>query len=101
MWPACTIDCGIFVEDWRVLALDAGLEEEEEIARDITSYFGCAECRAQVFASHDVQEPQVIWTDGASSNNQDDRFRRAGSGIYCGVDQEKNFLSYVHRACPD
>jgi len=91
MWPACTIDCGIFVEDQRIIALDAGLEQEEEIARDIRSHFGCAECRAQVAASHDVQELQVIWTDGASSNNQDHRFRRAGSGIYYDVDHDMNF----------
>ena len=24
--------------------------------------------------------PQTVWTDGACANNQDDRFRRAGSG---------------------
>ena len=96
MWPACTIDCGIFVEDERIIALEAGLEEEEEIAWDIGSYFKCAECRAQVVVSNDVQELQVVWTDGASSSNQDHRFRRAGSGIYYDVDHDMNF----HAMCP-
>ena len=34
--------------------------------------------------SCDVRQLQKVWTDGASSNNQDARFRRAGSGIYYG-----------------
>jgi ribonuclease HI len=90
MWPACTIDCGIFVEDVRVIALGINLQAEEEMAKDICSYFSCAECRAQVAAAQDVSELQVIWTDGASSNNQDHRFRRSGSGVYYAADHAMN-----------
>ena len=50
----------------------------------IPSFFKCVECRASVAASHNDQEQQVIWTDGASGLNQDNRFRRAGLGIYYG-----------------
>ena len=77
-------DSGIFVEDVRVLCLRSQLQQEEDEAGDIPSYFKCSECRSGVHASEDSQEQQVIWTDGASPKNQDDRFRRAGSGIYYG-----------------
>ena len=83
-WPACTLDCGIFVEDVRVLCLRSQLQQEEDEAGDIPSYFKCSECRTGVRASEESQEQQVIWTDGAAPKNQDDRFRRAGSGIYYG-----------------
>ena len=87
-WPACTVDCGLFVEDARVLALQAQLHEEAAAASDVCSFFSCSECRASITVSHDVFEQQKIWTDGASSNNQDALFRRAGSGIYYGPDHD-------------
>ena len=34
--------------------------------------------------------PQKIWTDGASSSNQDVRFSRAGSGVYYGPNHGMN-----------
>ena len=83
-WPACSIDCGIFVEDERVPALLCHLQEEEEAAHDIPSFFECDERRSSVAVSQDDDEQQVNWTDGASSLNQGDRFRRAGCGIYYG-----------------
>jgi len=89
-WPACTLDCGIFVEDARVLDLAAQLEQEETEAKDIVKYFGCHDCRSGVAASHDVNEQQRLWTDGAASNNQDCRFRRAGFGIYYGECHDMN-----------
>jgi len=63
MWPACTLDCGIFVEDARVPALLDELQEEEEAAHDIPSFFRCVECRASVAASHHDQEQQVHLSD--------------------------------------
>ena len=91
-WPACTIDCGLFVEDERVLDLFAELvnEHEEVSASDVASFFKCHDCRAWVAATRNVHQPQKIWTDGASSNNQDDRFRRAGCGIFYGTGSEMN-----------
>ena len=81
-WPACTIDCGIFVEDEKVLALNEQLEAEEAAAQNIASWFKCSERRDLVVAWQDVHVQRTVWTDGASPHNQDDRFRRAGSGIY-------------------
>ena len=74
MWPACTLDCGIFVEDACVPALLDELQEEEESAHDLSSFFKCVGCRASVAASHHDQEQQVIWTDGASGLNEDNHF---------------------------
>ena len=34
---------------------------------------------------------QVLWTDGASAHNQDSRFRRAGSGIFYGIEHALNW----------
>ena len=82
LWPACTTDCGTFIEDSSVIDLAAQLQQEECAAKNIVEYFSCRECRSRVTASHDVNEQQTLWTDGAASNNQDDRFRRAGFGIY-------------------
>ena len=67
---ACTLDCGIFVEDARVLDLACHLHHEEHLAHDISAYFNYTECRSAVSASRDVQQGQMLWTDGAASNNQ-------------------------------
>ena len=42
--------------------------------------FLCCACRSLVASQDDEQ--QTLWADGAASNNQDHRFRRAGFGIY-------------------
>ncbi len=57
LWPTCTRECGIFIEDAQVIVLN---------------------------------EQQVLWTDGACANNQDQRFRRAGSGIFYGAGHHMN-----------
>ena len=82
-WPACTRECGIFLEDESVPALSNALMEEEEILCDFSVHFKLLECRNAISAN-DPWTPQKIWTDGASAHNQDIRFRRAGSGIYYG-----------------
>ena len=48
-------------------------------------------CRASIHDCQDVGLEQVVWTDGACTNNQDHRFRRAGSGIYYHVASDYNF----------
>ena len=48
------------------------------------SHFDVSGCRTSIAASHDLETEKVLWTDGACSNNQDFRLRRAGSGIFYG-----------------
>jgi len=90
-WPACTSHCGIFIEDRRVMTLAADLEAEQPILDNIDGCLHCNECRAGITNGNESSLPQVLWTDGASSNNQDGRFRRAGSGIYYGPDHALNY----------
>ena len=63
---------------------------EDRILKDFASYFGVNVCRDAIAAS-DPGTSQVIWTDGASSHNQDSRFRRAGSGIFYGHEHALNW----------
>ena len=93
MLPACSLDCGIFVEDARVLDLAFQLHHEEQLAHDVSAFYNCRECRSAISASRDVQESQTLWTD--ASNNQDDRFRRAGSGIFYGDGHDLNLSMLV------
>ena len=78
-----------------MLGLSGQLQQEEDEAHDIPAYFKCSEGRAAVSASQEAQEQQVIWTDGASPKNQDDRFRRAGSGIYYGHGHSLNMSAIL------
>ena len=89
-WPMCTQECGLFLEDERVLALQNQLLEEEKILATFQSHFGLQDCR-ETISANEPMIPQVVWTDGASSNNQDSRFRRAGSGIFYGPGHLLNF----------
>jgi len=90
-WPVCTSTCGIFLEDPRVMSLAIGLEQEQPILGDIDGYFRCSDCRDLIARGAESSVPQVLWTDGASSNNQDHRFRRAGSGIFYGPSHAFNY----------
>jgi ribonuclease HI len=83
------------VEDPQVLNLAAQLYDEEQLARDMPEFYKCNECRSVIAASCDVQQPQVLWTDGAASNNQDDRFRRAGAGIFYKAGHDMNLSMMV------
>ena len=65
-WPACTRECGIFLEDESVPALSNALMEEEAILRDFVAYFKLRECRDAISAN-DPWTLQKIWTDGASA----------------------------------
>ena len=80
-WLVCTRQCGLFLEDVHVLDLSAVLEDEECVLRDFAAHYNLRACR-EFIESSDSQSPQTVWTDGACSNNQDDRFRRAGSGVF-------------------
>ena len=80
----------LFVDDECVVALRAQLHAEEVLAQDVSTFFKCHGCRASVAVSDDVYLPQKIWTDGASSNNQDSGFSRAGSGVYYGRNHSMN-----------
>jgi ribonuclease HI len=89
-WPACTRQCGLFIDDVRVPDLTAALQEEELVLRDFVSHFDLLSCRQEIEFSG-MGTPQILWTDGACSHNQDDRFRRAGSGIFYGASQAMNW----------
>ena len=58
-WPACTSDCGIFVDGVRILDLAVELEQEAQAAQDVASYFRCRECREGVAALRNVNEMQL------------------------------------------
>jgi ribonuclease HI len=94
-WPACTSNCSIFLEDPNVTALVMDLEREQPILADLEGHFHCNECRARIASDVGSSEPQVVWTDGASSKNQDYRFRRAGSGIFYGPGHDLNFSCFL------
>ena len=81
------------INRFKKLALQ--LHQEEHVAHDVSAFYNCRECRSAISASHDVQKCQVLWTDGAASNNQDDRFRRAGAGIFYGDGHDLNFSMLV------
>ena len=60
------------------------ISHDENWFASFCSQFDVGACRTSIAASHDLETEQVLWTDGACSNNQDFRFRRAGSGIFYG-----------------
>ena len=90
-WPACISNCGIFIEDQCVISLVEELEQEQPILVNINGYLRCNDCRNRIASGVGSFLPQVLWIDGASSNNQDHRFRRAGSGIFYGPSHVLNF----------
>ena len=53
-----------------------------------------ASCRNSIAASEPTNS-QIIWTDGACALNQDDRFRRAGSGIFYGRGHALNWYGIL------
>ena len=89
-WPMCTLECGLFIDDERVHDLTKQLLDEEEILVDFKSQFGLPACRHAI-AANEPMNTQVLWTDGASAHNQDSRFRRAGSGIFYGIEHALNW----------
>jgi ribonuclease HI len=94
-WPVCTKTCGLFLEDACVLDLSLQLEQEAATSHNLAQHFGCGEARDSVMSLHEDAAKQVVWTDGASSRNQDHRFRRAGSGIFYGEEHPMNLSVIV------
>ena len=82
-WPACTRNCGIFPEDDRIMQLQMELHNEEPELRSILA--------SQPHPPVVGATKQICWTDGASRNNQDNRLRRAGCGIFFGQEHPSNF----------
>ena len=87
-WLTCTRECGIVLESGTLLQwVDQGPDPEpcfcgntnlpeavkEELGEDTTD-----------------GEYRVVWTDGASRNNQDCRMRRAGCGVFLGTGNPLN-----------
>jgi len=89
------LDCGIFVDDERIVGLSDNLSHEEDHLRNFQSHFGIDTCRSRLCHGCDVRQEQIVYTDGACKNNQDHRFRRAGYGIYYGSESCLNFSSYL------
>ena len=85
-WPMCTKACGLFIEDPRVLDLQQNFEALAFACTDIKAFFGTAEVRQSLHGG----QVQTVWTDGAASYNQDYRFRRAGVGVFYGIQHDMN-----------
>ena len=54
---------------------------EECLIHSFKSYYSLSKCR-QAIQTRNSNACQLIWTDEACSNNQGDRFHRAGSGVF-------------------
>ena len=93
-WPKCTVDCAIFLEHQEVVDLSAELESEEARVNELIESWSAMQV---VVSSVDIGEmrnddgKKVVWTDGASRNNQDARVRRAGCGVFYASDHVRNF----------
>jgi len=84
-WPQCTRDCAIFMEQRTVIDLCFELEREESMSTSLIdgwSVVGALAEGSYVGELHNNDGHVIVWTDGASRNNQDARVRRAGCGIF-------------------
>ena len=99
LWPTCTRECGIFIEDAQVIVLKEEPAHEAAVSQDIPSFFKCVESCIDVAVLYAIHEQQVLWTDGACANNQDQRFRRAGAGIFYGTGHPMNASMTFARLC--
>jgi len=91
-WPACTRICGLFVEDDIVMQWnDQGPSEDAQHLSGVVlpEHIG-SQCTSETHEDGSV----VVWTDGACVHNQDDRFRRAGCGVFFNTSSARN-LSFT------
>ena len=88
-WPPCTRECGIFIEHEELLELKAELEDEENDAEHMCDALCTTQIRERA-SDMSQQERILLWTDGACTNNQDHRLRRAGCGIFYGTNHVLN-----------
>ena len=90
-WPACTFDCGIFMESQQVIDMMQMFQQRALSLHEPPCWAESKQCREHLLMSCDLHEEQTLWTDGACCNNQDIRFRRAGSGIFYGDGHAMSF----------
>jgi len=62
-WPACSLDCGIFIEDEQVLDIHQHFHQEAAVSLEVCTLFHCDQSRLQVLALGDVTTQQIVWTD--------------------------------------
>ena len=89
-WPPCTSRCGIFLEDSEAAAwADEGPSVYPRTLRcdSLPENVLSDERFRMETRNHDYV---VAWTDGASVCNQDSRFRRAGCGVFFGINDSRN-----------
>ena len=94
-WPACTFACGIFMESQEVLDMMQGFQQRALTLHEPHCWAQSRQCHEHLVANAELHQEQTLWTDGACANNQDSRFRRAGSGIFYGDDHAMNLSAAV------
>ena len=77
-WPSCTRQCGIFVDDVRVLALAEEFYDEERALEEYIAHFDMISCLNRR-PTNDLVTPQALWTDGAASHNQETASEELGA----------------------
>ena len=89
-WPPCSSRCGIFLEDLESVAwADMGPSTR---AHSIS----CNTLPDSVLSDERFEretknsDSVVAWTDGACVCSQDARFRRAGCGVFFGINDDRN-----------
>ena len=70
------------MQDERVMQVRQLLTHEENWLDVFCIANAVSLCRDSIHACQEAGLEQIVWTDGACTNNQDHRFRRAGAGIY-------------------
>ena len=84
------------MEGGEAIELTAELESEDARADELINHWSTPQLEAQGInrdscESRNEDGITVVWTDGASRNNQDARVRRAGCGIFYGTAHDFNF----------
>ena len=87
-WPPCTRACGLFVEDEALMQwCDLGPSNDPQHLANVSLPDHVGEhCASE---QHDDGR-LVVWTDGACVYNQDNRFRRAGCGVFFSKGNARN-----------
>ena len=85
------------MEKSEAIEFTAELESEEAEANDLINHWSTPQLEPLATPQLDSGESRnddgqtVVWTDGASRNNQDARVRRAGCGIFYAPGHDLNF----------
>ena len=95
-WPACTRQCGFFVEKEEVFRASEELEQEGQHATTRVDQWSSSGVQVPSDAPEIVSDGRVVvFTDGACRNNGNARLRRAGCGIYYAPNHANNFSCHV------